>query len=276
MTDIERMTERVRIAADAVRARLGEAEIGVVLGTGLGGFVDHMQGADSMAYAEILGFPVPTVQGHAGRWWRGTLHGKSVYMLQGRFHMYEGRSMEDITLYVRMMKLLGVRVLILTNAAGCVNAAWQAGDLMLFTDFINFSGLNPLIGPNADAFGPRFPDLCDACDPALVSLCEAEAAKLGLTNVRKGVYMWFSGPSFETPAEIRMARILGADAVGMSTVPEIIAARHCGLRVMAVSCMTNMAAGMEQGGIDHTQVLANADRAKDAFTKLLDAAIKAV
>lgn len=190
----------------------------MVLGSGLGDYVQALENGRSISYADIPGFPVSTVPGHAGRWWSGTIHGRRVYLLQGRVHAYEGYEPQAIVMYVRVMKLLGVKRLLLTNAAGCVNTAWQPGDLMVFSDFINYTGLNPLAGPNLDELGPRFPDVSRACTPALRSLCHEKAAALGLT-LREGVYMWFRGPCFETPAEIRMARILGADAVGMSTVP---------------------------------------------------------
>ena len=259
----------ITIAADTVRAHCGTAEIGIVLGSGLGDFVHQLEQGVCVDYADIPGFPVSTVPGHAGKWWSGLLCGKRVFMLQGRFHTYEGYSQRELTMYVRMMKLLGVHTLILTNAAGCVNTAWQPGDLMIMTDFINYSGQNPLIGANLDSFGPRFPDMSHVCDPALVRLCAAQAEKYGLPIPRQGVYMWFNGPCFETPAEIRMARVLGADAVGMSTVPEAIVARHCGLRVLGISCLTNMAAGILDQPLTHEEVTETANRVKGTFTSLL-------
>lgn len=265
----------IRQASDYLRERVGEAEIGIVLGSGLGDYADALEQGVSVAYKDIPGFPVSTVPGHAGRWWKGTLHGKQVFMMQGRFHSYEGYSLDSVTMYVRVMKLLGVKTLILTNAAGCVNTSWNPGDLMILTDCINFSGKNPLTGPNLDEFGPRFPDMSRAYDRELVALCQAQANRLGLT-VRQGVYMWFNGPCFETPAEIRMARILGADAVGMSTVPETIVARHCGMRVLGVSCMTNMAAGILDQPLNHQEVMEVANRVKNGFRALLDATVEAM
>ncbi len=266
---------RIQTAAEKVRAALGEAELAIVLGSGLGSHVETLAEASSLPYAEIPGFPVSTAPGHAGRWWAGTLRGKRVYMLQGRFHYYEGYGLDEVTMYVRMMKLLGVKTLILTNAAGCVNTAWAPGDLMVVTDCINYSGKNPLIGPNLDAFGPRFPDMSEAYSRRLRALCAAEADKLGIT-LREGVYMWFSGPTYETPAEIRMARILGADAVGMSTVPETIVARHCGLEVLGISCLTNMAAGILDQPLNHREVEEVAGKAQTRFRALLDAVVAAM
>lgn len=264
--------DSLRAAAEVVRAALGEAEIGVVLGSGLGDYANELTDARSISYAEIPGFPVSTVPGHAGRWWSGVIHGRRVYLLQGRVHAYEGYDMKAITMYVRVMKLLGVRRLLLTNAAGCVNTTWQPGDLMMFSDFINYTGENPLAGPNEDELGPRFPDVGKACTPSLRTLCRAKADALGIP-VREGVYMWFRGPSFETPAEIRMARILGADAVGMSTVPEILTAAHCSMEVLAISCLTNMAAGILDQPLTHQEVMEVADRVRDSFRALVDAVV---
>lgn len=270
----EAYMQRCMQAADFLRERVGEAELGVVLGSGLGDYVEALEDAVCVDYCDIPGFPVSTVPGHAGKWWTGRLGGKCVCMMQGRVHAYEGYTLQDITMYVRVMKLLGVKALILTNAAGCVNLDWQPGDLMMMTDFINFYGQNPLIGPNLDVFGPRFPDMTHPFDLDMITLGRQQAEKLGLSIVREGVYMWFSGPCFETPAEIRMARILGADAVGMSTVPETIVARHCGIRVMAISCLTNMAAGILDQPLNHQEVMETADRVRHHFRQLLDAVIE--
>lgn len=265
----------IQTAADFLRGRVGGAEIGIVLGSGLGDYAQALENGVSVEYKDIPGFPVSTVPGHAGRWWKGELHGKQVFMMQGRFHAYEGYSLDSVTMYVRVMKLLGVKTLILTNAAGCVNTAWKPGDLMILTDCINFSGKNPLTGPNMDEFGPRFPDMSRAYDRELAALCQREADRLGVT-AHQGVYMWFNGPCFETPAEIRMARILGADAVGMSTVPETIVARHCGMKVLGVSCMTNMAAGILDQPLNHEEVMELANRVKNGFRALLDATVEAM
>ncbi len=265
--------EKVNAAAEFIRSHIGAAEICIVLGSGLGDFVSALRDGQFVRYSEIPGFPVSTVPGHAGCLWVGSLHGKRVYMMQGRFHAYEGYDLEDVTLYVRVMKLLGVSTLILTNAAGCVNLDWKPGDLMMLTDFINFSGKNPLTGPNRDEFGPRFPDMSRVYDRELLELGRQEAEQLGI-SLRQGVYMWFNGPCFETPAEIRMARTLGADAVGMSTVPESIVAAHCGMRVLGISCLTNMAAGILDQPLTHTEVMETAQRVKTDFTALLSAIIR--
>ena len=262
--------------AQTIREAVGEAEIGVILGSGLGDYVEALEDAKYIDYKDIPGFPHSTAPGHAGRWWTGTLHGKRVCMMQGRFHAYEGYDLQQVTMPVRVMKLLGVKTLIVTNAAGGVNTTFKPGTLMILTDCINFSGKNPLTGPNIPQFGPRFPDMTRTYDRDLIALCEQQAEKLGLDNVRKGVYMWFNGPCYETPAEIRMARVLGADAVGMSAVPECIVARHCGLRILCVSCITNMAAGILDQLLSEEEVIEVAGRTKNAFRALLDATIEAM
>jgi purine-nucleoside phosphorylase len=265
--------EKIEGAAKAVEKACGTAEIGVVLGSGLGDYVEALQNAKHIDYRDIPHFPESTVPGHKGRWHTGTLYGKRVCMMQGRFHAYEGYDLKDVTLPVRVMQLLGVKTLIVTNAAGGVNLDFQAGDLMLLTDVINLAGKNPLTGPNLDAFGPRFPDMSRALDRDLQALAVETARKLDIP-LRQGVYCWLNGPTFETPAEIRMVRALGADAVGMSTVPEIIVARHGGLRVLGVSCITNMAAGVLDQPLNHEEVMEMGNRVKGTFRKLLDGVIE--
>ena len=260
--------DRIVKAADAIREVCGEAEIGLILGSGLSDSVT-LEDPKVIAYQDIPDFPVSTAIGHKSEWVSGTIGGKRVCMMRGRFHYYEGWSGEDIVLPVRVMKLLGVKTLIVTNAAGGVNMGFTPGDLMLITDVINYSGVNPLIGPNINELGPRFPDMSRALDPRLGELARTCARDMGLT-LREGVYMWFSGPSYETPAEIRMARVLGADAVGMSTVPEIIAARHCGIDVLGLTCITNMAAGILDQPLSHSEVLETGRRVQSAFTSLVD------
>ena len=267
--------ERIRTAAETIRKATGDAEIGLILGSGLGNYAETLEDARCIKYSDIPGFPVSTVPGHAGIWWNGMLNGKRVCVMQGRFHAYEGYDMRDVTLPIRVMKLLGVRTVILTNAAGGVNVSFHPGDLMILTDVINFSGINPLIGENLDEFGPRFPDMTYSCDKKLALLCESEAAKAGV-SMQKGVYMWFSGPSYETPAEIRMARILGADAIGMSTVPEIIVANHSGMKVLGISCITNLAAGMLDQPLSHQEVVDVSNMARDRFRAVLNATIRAM
>ena len=267
--------EQIEAAARTIRERVGEAEIGVILGSGLGDYAQAIEDAKYIDYKDIPGFPVSTAPGHAGRWWTGTLHGKRVCMMQGRFHAYEGYDLSEVTMPVRVMALLGVKTLIVTNAAGGVNLDFTPGDLMILTDCINFSGKNPLTGPNLDQFGPRFPDMSRCYDRELIALCQQQADRLGIP-VRQGVYMWFNGPCYETPAEIRLARILGADAVGMSTVPETIVARHCGIRVLGVSCITNLAAGILDQPLCHEEVTEVANRVRTTFRSLLDAVIEAM
>ncbi len=265
----------LRAAADVIRQRVGEADIGIILGSGLGGMVSALQDAKSLPYSEIPGFPLSTAPGHDGRWWKGMLHGQRVCMMQGRFHSYEGYTLREVTMPVRVMALLGVKILIVTNSAGGVNTSFPEGCLMMMTDHINLSGHNPLTGPNLEEFGVRFPDMTHAYDESLMALCAHAAVTMGIP-LQKGVYMWMNGPTYETPAEIRMARLLGADAVGMSTVPEVITARHCGIRVLGVSCITNMAAGVLNRPLSGQEVLETAERVKDTFRQLLDETIRLI
>ncbi len=252
---------RIDGAAEAIRARCGEAQIGVILGSGLGDYAEALEDAKVLSYSEIPGFPVSTVPGHAGQFCVGTLHGKRVAMMRGRFHYYEGYSLWDVTLPVRVMQRLGVKTLIITNAAGGVNTGFDPGDLMVISDCFGMTGANPLFGPNLDEFGPRFPDMSKAFDGELRALAH-RCAKARGTTLREGVYVQCSGPCYETPAEIRMLRVLGADAVGMSTVPEVIVARHGGLRVLGISCITNMAAGILDQPLNHEEVMETSERVK--------------
>ena len=213
-------------------------EIGIILGTGLGPLAERLETEAEIPYADIPHFARPTVEGHAGRWITGRLEGRSVAVLQGRFHYYEGHSMQDIAFPVRVLRALGAATLLVTNIAGGVNAGYRAGDLMVITDHINLLGTNPLIGPNDDALGPRFPDMSEPYDRELRRKLAAAAGRLGIP-IRHGVYACMSGPCLETAAEYRMLRVLGADAVGMSTVPEVIAAVHAGLKVAAISLITD-------------------------------------
>ncbi len=265
--------DRINRAAQVIKEACGEAEIGIILGSGLGDYVEQLSDAKSIAYADIPGFPVSTVEGHAGRWHCGMLAGHKVCMMQGRFHAYEGYELGDVTLPVRVMRRLGVSTIIVTNAAGGVNTSYNPGDLMVISDFINLSGKNPLTGPNFDEFGPRFPDMSYAYDRELQKLTLDTAAKLGI-HLQHGVYAWLNGPTYETPAEIRMTRVLGADAVGMSTVPETIVARHADMRVLGISCITNMAAGVLDQPLDHNEVMATSARVKDTFQRLLTGVIQ--
>lgn len=265
--------ERINQAAAYIEQYLGRADIGIILGSGLGGYISEIQDARTLDYSDIPGFPVSTVAGHAGKLHLGTLFNKKVLLMQGRFHAYEGYPIEDVTLPIRVMAKLGIKSLIVTNAAGGVNEAFKPGDLMLIDDFINFAGRNPLFGPNLDEFGPRFPDMTYSFDRELLKLAQEKAQACGL-KVQKGVYCWFMGPNYETPAEIRAARVLGADAVGMSTVPEVLVARHCGIRVLGISCITNMAAGILDQPLNHQEVVETGKRVQNDFQKYVSAILK--
>jgi purine-nucleoside phosphorylase len=244
--------------------------VGLVLGSGLGPLADHLGEAVAIPYEEIPEFPAASVAGHAGRLVVGTLGGVPVAAMQGRVHAYEGWSAEDLSFGVRLLACIGVRALLLTNAAGAVNPGLAPGELVRITDHLNLTGANPLTGRNDDRIGPRFPDLSEAYDPKLGAILDACAARLGI-RLGTGVYAGLAGPSYETPAEVRMLRILGADLVGMSTVLEVIAARHAGVRVAAVSLVTNLAAGLAGKPLSHAEVLTAAEGARDRLTRLVTA-----
>lgn len=265
--------KRIDEAAAKVLAVCGKADIGVILGSGLGDYAEALEDAVKLPYSEIPGFSRSTVAGHAGMWCCGTLYGKRVVMMQGRFHYYEGYGMKDVTLPVRVMQKIGVKTLIVTNAAGGVNLGYHPGELMVIGDIFSMTAQNPLIGPNLDAFGPRFPDMSCAFDKELRALAHECANEQGFA-LREGVYAQMTGPTYETPAEIRMLRTLGADAVGMSTVPEVIVARHGGMRVLGISCITNMAAGILDQPLNHAEVTETANRVKGQFRNLLDRIIE--
>jgi xanthosine phosphorylase len=247
--------------------------IGIVLGSGLGGVADAVDDAVEVGYDELPGFPRPGVEGHRGRAVLGLLGGVPVTVLQGRAHLYEGASPADLATPVRALRLAGADTLVLTNAAGSLREDLAPGGLMLIADHVNLTGANPLVGPNDDALGPRFPSLRDAYDPALRAALRDAAGDLGIA-LGEGVYLAVSGPSFETPAEIRAFRALGADAVGMSTVHEAIVARHCGLRVAAVSAISNLAEGLSDEPVSHEQTLRDAGRAAGDLTRLLERAVR--
>lgn len=247
--------------------------IGLILGSGLGSLADSIENPEFFSYSDIPGFPVSTVEGHKGRLVIGTLQDKTVIAMDGRFHYYEGYNMAEVTIPIRVMKLLGIKTLIVTNASGAVNTSFVPGDLMIITDHINLSGANPLIGKNLDDFGPRFPDMTTAYDPALKNIALTSASSLGI-DIKQGVYMMMSGPTYETPAEIRMARILGADAIGMSTIPEVIIANHCNINVLGISCLTNMAAGILDKPLAHSEVIETSNRVKTNFIKLMNTILK--
>ena len=267
-------TELALDCAKLARERLSlpsqESPVAVVLGSGLGSFADSLEKARSVPFGELPGFPRATVQGHKGRLVYGMLAGAPVLALQGRLHGYEGHDAATVAFPARVLAVLGARALAVTNAAGGTNPAFAPGDLMRITDHVNLTGRNPLIGANEDALGPRFPDLSHAYDPRLAEALE-EAARATGQKLRAGVYLQMNGPSYETPAEIRMARAMGADAVGMSTVPEVIVAAHMGLPVCGISCITNLAAGISPHPLTHEEVMEVAKAVEGKFLDLLRA-----
>ena len=242
-------------------------EIGLILGSGLGDLANDVEDAITISYEEIPNFPLSTVAGHAGQLVYGNLSGKKVVILQGRFHYYEGYDLQTVTFPVRVFKELGVHTVIITNAAGGVNTTFKPGDLMIITDHINLTGQNPLIGANIDSHGPRFVDMTQTYSKRGQHLLHDVAKQQGI-HLQEGVYTWFTGPTYETPAEIRYARTIGDDAVGMSTVPEAIVAKHCGLEVIGISCITNLAAGM-QSELNHEEVMEISTQVKPRFKVLL-------
>lgn len=248
-------------------------EIGITLGSGLGGLAEKIDKVCEISYKDIEGFPVSTVSGHDGRFIFGTLSGKRVVVMSGRVHFYEGYRMEEVVTPVRIMGLLGAKIVLLTNAAGGINLDFKPGDLMMITDHISLFVQNPLLGQNADELGPRFPDMSTVYDRRLQEKIRHAAVATGV-NLKEGVYVQLTGPSYETPAEIRMLRKMGADAAGMSTVVEAIAANHMGLSVAGISCITNMAAGISDQPLNHEEVKATADMVKEKFEKLVMEFIK--
>ena len=270
------LSTRIRNAIEYIRSRTtAEPSVGMILGSGLGDFADTLEDRLVIPFTDIPEFPAATVPGHTGAFVFGTKHGKSVVCLQGRLHYYEGHPMDVLTMPVRIMARLGVKLLILTNAAGGVNPSYRPGDLMLVSDHINYSGMNPLIGTHHEEFGPRFPDVTDLYSAGLRLKVKLAAVEAGI-GLRQGVYMMFSGPSYETPAEIRMARLLGADAVGMSTVPEALVAAQCGIRCLGISCITNLAAGVSPNKLSHQEVMETAAMAHDKFHSLVDLILKTI
>lgn len=264
------LEHKIRSAAAYILDRISvRPTVGMVLGSGLGDFADTLEDAVSIPFSQIPNFPTPTVPGHVGALVFGRKQGRDVVVLQGRIHYYEGLSQQELTLPIRVLAPLGIRTLVLTNACGGVNLSFHPGDLMLISDHINLSGSNPLIGPNLDSFGPRFPDCCDIYTAALRATIKEKAVAAGI-SLQEGVYGMYSGPNYETPAEIRMYRILGADVVGMSTVPEALVAAHCGIRVVGISCVTNMAAGVLPQKLSHAEVIEVAAQVHDKFQNLLD------
>ena len=263
------MKDELDAAVAAIRSRMDVSPaVGVVLGSGLGGFADALESTVEVPYDEIPGWPQATAIGHAGTLVLGSFGGVPVAVMRGRAHLYEGLSPAKTVFGVRVLGLLGVRTLVLTNAVGAIDDSLEPGQLVVITDHLNLQGQSPLVGPNDDALGPRFPDMSDAYDPELRAAAKAAAERLGL-DLGEGVYAAWLGPAFETPAEIRMLRTLGADTVGMSVVPEVLAARHMGIRCLAISCVTNLAAGLSPDPIDPDHVLEVGARAAGSLVALL-------
>lgn len=250
-----------------------QPKIALVLGSGLGDYVKEIDVREIVEYSEIEGFPVSTVAGHQGRFLFGYIKGVPMIAMQGRVHYYEGYPMSDVVLPIRLMGLLGAKIIFLTNAAGGVNYSFQSGDLMIITDHITTAIPSPLIGANLDELGPRFPDMSEIYDKDLRRVIRQAAQNVGVV-LQQGVYVQLTGPAYETPAEIRVVRGWGADAVGMSTACEAMAARHMGMRVCGVSCITNMASGMSGKQLDHTEVQETADRVAHEFKRLVTEAIR--
>ncbi len=266
--------EQVEAAATFIRARTKVApRIALILGSGLGALAGEIQVDATIPYGEIPAFPRSTVEGHAGQLVLGRLEGKAVAAMQGRVHFYEGYPLAQVVFPIRVMRALGAAVLIVSNAAGGINRQWRAGDLMIIADHINFMGTNPLMGPNESVLGPRFPDMSAAYDRELVELAERTALGEGIL-IRKGIYVGVPGPSYETPAELRMLARWGADAVGMSTVPEVIAARHMGMRVLGITAITDMATGEQVQAVTHEEVIAVAKQVEPKFIRLVKRVVR--
>ncbi len=263
------MLTKLNRAADYIRTIIGEKpDIGMVLGSGLGILASQIKNPVSINYCNIPEFPVSTVQGHSGQLVFGYLGDKKVLVMKGRFHYYEGYEMEMAAFGIRVMKLLGIETVILTNAAGGINESFVQGCLMIITDHIGFIGPSPLRGQNLEEFGPRFPDMTEIYDKNLVKIAEECSGKLKI-QVNKGIYCFAQGPQYETPAEIRAMRIMGADAVGMSTVPEAVVANHAGMKVLGISCITNMAAGMSGEKLSHKDVMETSERVRSEFLEYI-------
>ena len=267
------MLEKINETAAFIKAATQRRpKTAIILGTGLGRLADEIKEKEEIAYRDIPNFPVSTVEGHSGKLLFGTLGGKDIMAMQGRFHFYEGYSMREVTFPVRVMRELGIETLFVSNACGGTNPRFEIGDLMIITDHINLFPEHPLRGKNID-YGPRFPDMSEAYSKALIAKAEAIAAELGIT-VRKGVYLGTQGPTFETPSEYRMFRILGADAVGMSTVPEVIVANHCGIKVFGMSIVTDLGVEGKIVEVTHEEVQRAADAAQPKMTAIMRELIK--
>jgi len=278
MVKMSEYQKKVSEAADYVKKIIKKNSMkiktAVILGSGLGGLVESVKDKHEIPYTEIPHFPVSTVKGHGGKLILGKLDGRDVLVMQGRFHFYEGYHMREVTFPIRVMSELKITDLVVTNAAGGINRNFKVGDLMIITDHLNFFGTNPLIGPNVEEWGPRFPDMSEAYSKHMIELCEKTACDEKI-RVVKGVYAGFTGPSYETPAEIRFLKTIGADAVGMSTVPEVIVARHAGFKnILGISCITNVTNGETKIEATHEEVVEAASGASEKFIRLVRATLK--
>lgn len=276
METYQKEQELIGIWVEMIQKKiLCKPKIGLVLGSGLGDYADQIEDAVIIPYSELPGFPASTVSGHKGQLVIGIRNGKQVIAMQGRVHFYEGGSQRKITMSIRLMKRLGVERMVLTNAAGGVNLDFKPGTLMLIRDHINYSGSNPLIGENWEEDGPRFPDVSSVY-PEIWRKKLKDALHNKNISLAEGVYMMFSGPCYETPSEVKMARTVGADAVGMSTVPESIVCAHCGIPVIGISCITNLAAGISDQPLDHKEVVDTADKVKAKFVNVINTILEEV
>ncbi|MBZ0231103.1 MAG: purine-nucleoside phosphorylase [Deltaproteobacteria bacterium] len=276
-SDPDDLYERIQAAATVVRSRIGARapQVALILGSGLGGFAERLEDAVAIDYPELPGFPQSTVHGHAGRLVVGTRKGATCVAMKGRVHLYEGHDARAVSFPARVLVALGARVVIVTNAAGGLRPEWAPGTLMLIRDHIDMLRDHPLRGANDDRLGPRFPDMTTAYTPALRALVKDVAHAQGI-HLEEGVYVAMPGPTYETPAEVRMLQIIGADATGMSTVPEVVVARHMGARVIGISCITNKAAGITGEALSHEEVTETAARVRSTFEGLLDGILAAL
>lgn len=266
--------EKIKETGEFIKSKITKIpEIAIVLGSGLGPLADELKNPIEIDYSSIPNFPVSTVVGHAGKLIFGELEGKNILCMKGRFHYYEGYSLQEVTLPVRVMSYIGIKNLILTNASGGINLDFKPGDLMIIRDHINMSGLNPLIGKNIDEMGTRFPSACNIYTQEVREKAKTIAKQEGI-DIKEGVYFYCTGPTYETPTEIKAFRMLGADAIGMSTIPEAIVACHCSMKVLGISCITNMAAGILDKPLTHQEVFETAEKTKGKFSKLVKSCIR--
>ncbi|AKI97109.1 purine-nucleoside phosphorylase [Kosmotoga pacifica] len=268
------MVDYKKLADKILAKAIIKPEIALILGSGLGYITEHFENATIIEYKNIEGLPQSTVEGHKGRFVIGKFQGSSIIAMDGRFHYYEGHHIRDIVMPIYIFKEMDIKRLIITNAAGGINRSFLPGDIVAITDVINLAFKNPLIGPNNEKYGTRFPDMSSVIDQEWLDKVENGATEAGI-ELKRGTYIWVTGPSYETPAEIKAYELLGADMVGMSTVPEIIAASHCGMRILAFSCITNMASGILDKKLDHQEVVITAQRVRSKFRRIVNIALEA-